>query len=132
MRGIENARIAANLREAGERLHETGANAFKAAAYLRAAEVVEHWPRELREIYERYGPARLEDLPGVGRGIAGAIAEMLRTGRWRRLERLRAERSFVITGADGLEHESIVLEPRPRRPLHGRDAIAELLRRDRH
>lgn len=132
MRGIENIRIAANLREAGERLQESGANAFKAAAYLHAAEVVEHWPRELREIYERYGPAGLEDLPGIGRGIAGAIAEMLRNGRWLRLERLRSERSFLCTGADGLEHESIVLEPRVRSPLHGREAIVELLRRDRH
>lgn len=129
---IDNARIAAALREAGERLHERGGNAFSAAAYGRAAEAVEHSPQPMREIYQRSGVAGLRNLPGVGRLIGAAIAEMLATGRWRRLERLRAEdgaceRSFLCTGADGLEHECVVLEPARRSALHGRDAIAELL-----
>ena len=133
----ENARMAAALREAGDRLHERGANAFSAAAYGRAAEVVQSSPQPMREIYERSGIAGLRDLPGVGRVIAAAIAEMLATGRWRRLERMRAEddaseRSFLCTGADGLEHECVVLEPARRSALHGRDAIAELLARKEH
>ena len=132
----ENARIAAALREAGERLHERGGNAFSTAAYAGAAEVVEHWPQPMREIRERSGIAGLRELPGVGRVIAAAIAEMLATGRWRQLERQRAEdcveRSFLCRGADGREHLSIVLDPVRNRPLHGRDAIAELLGRKGH
>jgi DNA polymerase/3'-5' exonuclease PolX len=127
---LENRRIAASLREAGERLQERGANAFSAAAYCRAADVVEGWPQPLREIHERLGPAALEALPGVGRGIAGAIAEMLITGRWLRLERMRSERSILYTDEEGVEHESTVIEPRPRRRLSGRAAIAEMLRHD--
>jgi len=129
---MENLRIAAQLREAGERLGQQGANPFAAAAFNRAADSVERWPCALREVYERSGEAGLRQLPGVGRGIARAIAEMLSTGRWLRLERMRPERSFVCSGDDGLEHECVVIERRPPRALSGREAIAELLRGDRH
>ena len=128
----ENLRIAARLREAGERLGEQGANAFAATAFQRAADTVERWPCALRELYERRGEAGLRELPGIGRGIARAIAEMLLTGRWLRLERMCPERSFLYTGDDGLEHECVVVEARPRDRRRGREAIAELLRRDRH
>jgi helix-hairpin-helix protein len=128
----ENQRVAARLREAGERLEQQGANAFAAAAFQRAADSVEGWPCPLREIYERRGEAGLQQLPGVGRGIARAIAEMLVTGRWLRLERMRPERSFLYTGDDGLEHECVVVEARPTGERWGREAILELLRRDRH
>ena len=132
----ENARIAARLREAGERLHERGGNAFSAAAYGHAAEVVEHWREPLRELYERGGPGALQHLPGVGHGIAAAIAEMLAAGRWRALERMReedrTEESILCPGADGIEHECIVLRPARKHALHGRDAIARLLEMDRN
>ena len=129
---LENRHIAAGLREAGERLQERGANAFSAAAFRRAADTVEHWPQELREIHDRLGPAGLEALPGIGRGIAAAIVEMLITGRWRRLERMRAERSIFYTDDRGVERETVVLEPRPSARLRGREAIVELLRHGRH
>ena len=130
----ENARIAARLREAGERLHERGGNAFSAAAYGHAAEVVEHWREPLRGLHEHGGPGALQELPGVGRGIAAAIAEMLASGRWRALERMReedcTEESILCPGADGIEHECIVLRPSRKHALHGRDAIARLLEMD--
>jgi Helix-hairpin-helix domain len=132
LRASENLRIAARLREAGERLEQQGANAFAATAFQRAADTAERWPCPLREIYERRGEPGLRELPGVGRGIARAIAELLLTGRWLRLERMRPERSFFCTGDDGLEHECVVLETRPRGQRSGREAIVELLRRDRH
>lgn len=128
----ENLRIAARLREGAERLEQEGANAFAAAAFRHAADTVESWPCALREIYDRRGEAGLRQLPGVGRGIARALAEMLLTGRWLRLERMRPERSFLYTGDDGIEHECVVVGGRPRDQRCGRDAIAELLRRDRH
>jgi hypothetical protein len=128
----ENLRIAARLREAGERLEQQAGNAFAAAAFRRAADTVERWPCALREIHERRGESGLRQLPGIGRGIARAIAEMLLTGRWLRLERMRPERSFLYTGDDGVEHECTVVEPRPWRQRSGREAIVELLRGDRH
>ena len=128
----ENLRIAARLREAGEAMQRQGANAFAATAFQRAANTVERWPCALREVYERRGEPGLRQLPGIGRGIARAIVEMLATGRWLRLERMRPERSFFYTGADGIEHECVVVDPRPGGPRPGREAIAELLRGDRH
>ena len=119
----ENPRIAACLREAAERLEQQGANPFAAAAFHRATETVERWPRDLRALYERCGEAGLRQVPGVGRGIARAIAGILLTGR-----SLRLERSFLYTGDDGVEHECVVIDSRPRRARSGRDAIAELLR----
>ena len=130
--GSENLRIAARLRERGEQLDREGGKAFAAAAFHRAADSVERWPCALREVYERRGEAGLRQLPGIGRGIARAIVEMLATGRWLRLERMRPERSVLYTGDDGMEHECVVIDPGPRRARSGRDAIAELLRADRH
>jgi DNA polymerase/3'-5' exonuclease PolX len=43
----------------------------------------------VRAIFDEKGTAGLEALPHVGRGIAAAIAEMLITGHWSQLERLR-------------------------------------------
>lgn len=123
----ENLRIAARLRETGARLGERGANPFAAAAFSRAADSIERWPCALREIYERRGDAGLRQIPGVGRGIARAIARVLANGGF-----LRPERSFLYTGDDGMEHECVVVDPHPRPASSGRDAIAELLSRDGH
>jgi hypothetical protein len=126
---MDNKAIAAKLREAAERLDERGEVAFRSAAFRRAADSADACPASLQRLYERHGARALEALPGVGKGIAGAIAEMLITGRWRYLERLReSERAFTYLDDDGIEHECVVLEPGSRSRLHGRDAIAALLR----
>jgi DNA polymerase (family 10) len=41
-------------------------------------------------------PAGLDALPAIGPGIASAIAEMLQTGRWGQLERLRGHLDPVL------------------------------------
>ncbi len=87
----ENLQIAAQLGQAAELLRAQGANPFRAGAYQRAAEVVAQTERPLRDIFEARGRAGLQQLPGVGSGIASAIAEMLITGRWNQLARLRGE-----------------------------------------
>jgi DNA polymerase/3'-5' exonuclease PolX len=127
----ENQRIAAQLREAADRLDALGESRFRAAAYRRAAASVEASPRGLRTIYERHGPAGLEGLPGVGPAIAEAIAEILISGRWKYLERLGTERVIRYVDEKGTERECTVLQARPRSSLHGRDAIAALLARAR-
>jgi hypothetical protein len=84
-----NRRIADALREAGDLLEQQGANPFRVAAWRRAAGTVEDLDRDLGEILEREGPWGLTALPDIGYGIAGAIREMLATGRWGQLDRLR-------------------------------------------
>jgi len=88
-RSDENQRIAAQLREASDLLQAQGANPFRVGAYRRAADTVAGLDRPLRSIFDRDGREGLEALPNIGAGIAGAISEMLVTGTWSQLERLR-------------------------------------------
>lgn len=84
-----SAQIAAALREAAAILAAQGANPFRVSAYRKAADTVERSAGELRARFEKKGAAGLDELPGIGAGIASAIQEMLETGRWTQLERLR-------------------------------------------
>jgi putative hydrolase len=81
--------VADKLRQAAGLLAQQGANPFRVSAYRRAADVVAHLDRDLRDIVDREGPDGLIALPHIGQGIAAAIVEMLRTGRWSQLDRLR-------------------------------------------
>jgi hypothetical protein len=85
----DNAQIAAWLRQAAELLQAQGANPFRVGAYRKAAETIERHDASLREVFSTKGIAGLDALPTIGPGIAAAIAEMLQTGHWVQLERLR-------------------------------------------
>ena len=85
----ENAQIADLLRETAQLLEAQGANPFRVSAYRNAALEIARQAESVRAIFDEKGIAGLEALPHVGRGIAAAIAEMLITGRWSQLERLR-------------------------------------------
>ncbi len=85
----ENAQIADLLRETAQLLEAQGANPFRVSAYRNAALEIARQSESVRAIFDEKGIAGLEALPHIGRGIAAAIAEMLITGRWSQLERLR-------------------------------------------
>jgi putative hydrolase len=87
--GALNQQIAARLREAAELLEQQQANPFRVSAYRRAAETVAGLDDDVAAILEREGIEGLDKLPGIGRVLAQAIAQMTRTGRWAQLERLR-------------------------------------------
>jgi putative hydrolase len=84
-----NQQVADKLRQAASLLAQQGANPFRVSAYRRAADQVAHLDRDLRDIVDQEGPDGLIALPHIGQGIAAAIVEMLRTGRWSQLDRLR-------------------------------------------
>jgi DNA polymerase (family X) len=83
--------MATLLQEAATLLAAQQANSFRVSAYRKAADTITRLPDSVRALFEREGRAGLDALPAIGRGIAGAIAEILVTGRWRQLERLRGE-----------------------------------------
>src|SRR3954469_24771090 len=87
---MDNAEIAACLRQAGEQIQARGDNPYRAAAFCRAAATVEHTRRPLAEIYGALGLGGLKWLPAIGEVIAAVIAELLVTGRSASLERLAA------------------------------------------
>ena len=85
----KNEVIAANLREASDILAAQRANPFRIRAYRKAAERIEALDVPVDEVLARRGIDGLRALPGIGAGIAAAIGELVRTGRWSQLERLR-------------------------------------------
>ena len=155
----DNAQVAEWLRQAAELLQAQGANPFRVGAYRKAADSVERSSGSVRTLFAMKGRDGLDALPGVGAGIASAIAEMLATGRWVQLERLRgnldpatlfqtvpgigpelAERIHDALGVETLEgleaacHEGRLKDVAgigPRRVAAIRASLAEILDRSR-
>jgi len=102
----DRARYTDRLREAADLLEAQGANPFRVSAYRKAADTVRDLDEDVSTIVEREGPAGLEKLPHIGRGIAAALAEMVQTGRWTQLDRLRgsADPVQLFTVVPGLGH----------------------------
>jgi len=73
-----NHDIAARLRVTAEHLQSQDANPYRAASIRMAADIVAAQPRSLHAIYEERGRDGLDDLPGVGPGIAAIIDDILR------------------------------------------------------
>jgi len=119
MRNWDNQAIAERLMELADLLEQQDANPFRVTAYRRAAETVLSQKEAVADLAEREGTEGLDRLPNIGRSIAHAIQEMLRTGRWLQLERLRGsldpEQVFQSIPGVGPElarriHESLEIE----------------------
>jgi DNA polymerase (family X) len=63
-------------------------NPFKIRAYTNAARSIETWGGNLREMAEEN---RLEEIPGVGKAIAGKISDLVLTGSSKFYDELRAQ-----------------------------------------
>jgi len=85
----ENKLIAESLREAAVLLEQQRANPFRVGAYRKAADTVEELPLDIGIIFRTDGLDGLMRLPGVGPQIGSAIVELIRTGQWTQLQRLR-------------------------------------------
>ncbi|QLC49889.1 DNA polymerase/3'-5' exonuclease PolX [Methanolobus zinderi] len=85
-----NREIADILNEAADILEFNGVE-WKPRAYRRAARKIEDLSEDIRNIYRKSGKKGLEDIPGVGSGIANHIIEYLETGRVEKFERLKEE-----------------------------------------
>jgi hypothetical protein len=99
-----NEAAAERLREAATLLARQDDNPYRVAAYRRAADAVAGLDVDLRDLFEKGGFEALEDIPGVGERIAGALAQLVRTGKWIYLERLRgsAEPQDVFCAIPGV------------------------------
>ena len=84
-----NQQIAMKLVQTADLLEQQGANPFRVSAYRRASETVSRLEQDIGELTETEGNAGLIALPNIGKGIASAIQELVTTGRWAQLERLR-------------------------------------------
>lgn len=91
MRHEINAQIAGRLRAMADLREVQGDDGFRVEAYRRAAGEVDMLGRPVDAILAAEGRAGLIALPHIGEGIAGAISEMVATGRWAQLDRLMGE-----------------------------------------
>ncbi len=84
---MTNFDVAAILYEVADLLEIKGIR-FKPQAYRRAARAIETLPEDVTDVARH---DRLDDIPGVGRSIAGKIHEIVETGSLAYLESLRRE-----------------------------------------
>lgn len=77
-----NETAAERLREAATLLAHQDDNAFRVAAYRRAADAVAALKTDVRDLLDAGGINALKEIPGVGQRIASGLAELARTGRW--------------------------------------------------
>jgi DNA polymerase (family X) len=87
---VENAEIARLFREMAELLEIQGANGFRVRAYRNAARVVEEHTEPIADLAAHDG-GRLQELPGIGKDLAGKIDEIVRTGSLAALRQLKRE-----------------------------------------
>ena len=85
---IDNAAIADAFDEIGDLLSLQGESPFRIRAYRRAARVVRGLPQQLAQ---PQGGRDYDAVPGIGRDLAAKIAELIRCGRLKALEKLRRE-----------------------------------------
>ncbi|TKJ29011.1 MAG: hypothetical protein CEE40_10025 [Chloroflexi bacterium B3_Chlor] len=85
---MENSEIAQVFSDIADMLDIKGDDWYRIRAYRRAAEAMAHYPEDLTNLWEE---GRLEEIPGVGKAIAGKVDEILQTGRLEFYERLKSE-----------------------------------------
>ncbi len=91
MAEIKNQQVAKLLERIAGLLETKQANPFRVQAYRQAAGTVRAAGESLGKLLEEGGEESLQDLPQIGEGISGVIADYLRSGRSRELERLLGE-----------------------------------------
>jgi len=88
---MDNEAIARRFYRLAGLMEIRGDDPFRLRSYRNAAEVIEVWPTSLKEIAEKEGVAGLQEIPGVGKAIAGKVIELLEKGTFDAWERLTAE-----------------------------------------
>jgi DNA polymerase (family 10) len=88
---MNNAEIARRFYRLSALMEIRGDDPFRLRSYRNAAEAIEVWPTPLKEIAEKEGVAGLQEIPGVGKAIAGKVIDLLDRGTFDAWERLIAE-----------------------------------------
>ena len=92
---VHNASIAETLRHVADLLEIEGANPFRIRAYRRAALTIEDLPQSAAKMVAE--GKTLVGLPGIGKDLAGKIAELVNTGRLGALTEIEARTPTTLT-----------------------------------
>lgn len=86
---VQNAEIVAMFDQTADLLEIKGENQFRVRAYHRAARTIEGLPQSVRNLLS---PEKdLTELPGIGKDLAGKIADIVKTGHFKLLEQLKKQ-----------------------------------------
>jgi Holliday junction resolvasome RuvABC DNA-binding subunit len=123
-RPLRNDEVADALERVADLLEAQDENPFRVRAWRSGAGSVRGSVREVSEILAEGGIDALDALPGIGKSLASAIAELVHTGRLRFLDRLEGEIApeDLFTTVPGIGEE---LAARIHREL-GIDTLEEL------
>lgn len=93
---MDNAEIASRFNRMGSLMEVRGEDSFRVRSYRMAAEAIETWPTEAKEIVSSEGVGGLLEIPGVGKALAGKIVELVQTGTFAAWEKLTAETPATV------------------------------------
>ncbi|HEY6215718.1 MAG TPA: helix-hairpin-helix domain-containing protein [Pyrinomonadaceae bacterium] len=119
---MNNEAIARRFHRLAGLMEVRGDDPFRWRSYRNAAEAIEVWPTPLKEIAEKEGVAGLQEIPGVGKAIAGKVIDLLSKGTFDAWERLTAETPETVL--DLLEIPGI--GPKTAALLHQRFKVSSL------
>ena len=119
---MDNKEIARRFYRLAALMEVRGDDPFRWRSYRNAAEAIEVWPTSLKEIAEQDGVAGLQEIPGVGKAIAGKVIDLLARGTFDAWERLTAETPETVL--DLLEIPGI--GPKTAALLHQRFKVSSL------
>jgi len=119
---MDNKEIARRFYRLSALMEVRGDDPFRLRSYRNAAEAIEVWPASLKEIADQEGVAGLQEIPGVGKAIAGKVVELLAKGTFDAWERLTAETPETVL--DLLEIPGI--GPKTAALLHQRFKVSSL------
>lgn len=119
---MNNETIARRFYRLAALMEVRGDDPFRWRSYRNAAEAIEVWPTPLKEIAEKDGVTGLQEIPGVGKAIAGKVVDLLNKGTFDAWERLTAETPETVL--DLLEIPGI--GPKTAALLHQRFKVSTL------
>lgn len=79
----KNQEIAEIFEKIADALEFKGENLFRVNAYRKAARVLSELPEDIEELWKN---GKLEEIPGIGKGMAEKIEEYLKTGKMKKYE----------------------------------------------
>jgi DNA polymerase (family 10) len=119
---MDNAEIARRFHRLSALMEIRGDDPFRLRSYRNAAEAIEVWPTPLKEIAEKEGVAGLQEIPGVGKAIAGKVMNLLERGTFDAWDRLTAETPETVLDLTDLPG----IGPKTAALLHQRFKVSSL------
>jgi len=119
---MDNKEIARRFFRLAALMEVRGDDPFRLRSYRNAAEAIEVWPTSLKEIADQDGITGLQEIPGIGKAIAGKVVDLLAKGTFDAWERLIAETPETVL--DLLEIPGI--GPKTAALLHQRFKVSSL------